>query len=165
MEITTSQYALAAAFMSAVAAGLSAVTAVRNFRLARSIQLDAKADERIVIGRVTHPSLQTQAHADSVLQIPVFNKSKRKTTVSDLTAYDRRNQPIAIEWWSDVIDSLGTPGKPANLAGVTDASTLYLRRKDGERFEYARIMFADSFSLAKNMVVFDSTANFVEGIE
>ena len=164
MEINTSQYALAAALMSAIAAGLSAVTAVRNFRLARSIQLDAKADERIVIGRVSHPSLQTQAHADSVLQVPVFNKSKRKVTVTDLTAYDRRNQPIAIEW-SDAIDSLGNPGAPANLVGITDASTLYLRRKDGERFEYARIMFADSFSTAKNMVVYDSAANFSKGIE
>ncbi len=164
MEINTSQYALAAALMSAIAAGLSAVTAVRNFRLARSIQLDAKADERIVIGRVSHPSLQTQVHADSVLQVPVFNKSKRKVTVTDLTAYDRGNQPIAIKW-SDAIDSLGNPSAPSNLAGITDASTLYLRRKDGGRFEYARIMFADSFSTAKNMVIYDSEANFAKGIE
>jgi hypothetical protein len=164
MECATSYYAVIAAFMSALAAGLSAVTAVRNFQLGRSIQDDARADERIVIGKVAHPSLRTQAHADAVLQIPIFNKSKRKATVSDLTVYDRKNQSVAVTW-SDAIDDLGMPQSPANLAGVTDASTLYVRRNDGEGFDYARIMFADSFSPAKNMVVFDPAAAFVTGGE
>ena len=133
MECTTSQYAVIAAFMSAIAAGLSALTAVRNYKLARSIQLAAKADERIVIGEVAHPSLRTQAHADAVLQIPIFNKSKRKATVTDLTAYDRRSQPVPVTW-SNAIDEMGNPQSPANLVGITDAGTLYVRRNDGERF-------------------------------
>lgn len=162
MECTTSYYAVIAAFMSALAAALSAITAVRNFKLARSIQDDSKVDERIIIGEVAHPSLNTQAHADAVLQIPIFNKSRRKAIVSDLTVYDRRNQSIAVTW-SNAIDDLGMPQSPANLAGVTDACTLYVRRNDGQSFEYARIMFADSFSSAKNMVVFDPAAAFVAG--
>jgi hypothetical protein len=164
MECTTSQYAVLAAFMSAVAAGLSAFTAVRNYKLARAIQLDAKADERIVIGEVAHPSLRTQTHADAVVQIPIFNKSKRKATVTDLTVYDRRSNPIAVTWSSE-INEFGNPQSPANLVGLTDACTLYARRIDGERFEYARIMFADSFSSAKNMVIFDPAVAFAAGRE
>ena len=164
MECTTSQYAVFAAFMSAVSAGLSALTAVRNYKLARSIQMDAKADERIIIGEVAHPSLRTQAHADRVIQIPIFNKSKRKATVTDLTVYDRKSRPIAISW-SSAIDDLGDPQSPANLVGLTDACTLYVRRTDGETFEYARVMFADSFSSAKNMVIFDPAAAFAAGHE
>lgn len=162
MECSSSQYALVAAFMSALAAALSAVTAIRNFKLARSIQQDAKADERVIIGAVAHPSLRTQAHADAVLQVPVFNKSKRKATITDLTAYDRLNQAIAVTW-SEAIDDLGMPQAPANLVGITDSSTLYVRRNDGQGFDYARIMFADSFSSAKNMVVFDPAAEFAAG--
>ena len=164
MEYATSQYAVFAAFMSAVAAGLSAITAVRNYKLARSIQLDAKADERIVIGEVAHPSLRTRAHADAVIQIPIFNKSKRKATVTDLTVYDRASKTVPVTW-SSAIDDLGNPQSPANLVGLTDACTLYARRNDGEAFEYARIMFADSFSTTKNMVIFDPAAAFAAGRE
>lgn len=164
MECTTSQYAVFAAFMSAVAAGLSAVTAVRNYKLARSIQLDAKADERIVIGEVAHPSLRTQTHADAVIQIPIFNKSKRKATITDLTLYDRSSEAIPVTW-SGAIDGFGNPQSPANLVGLTDACTLYVRRNDGKPFDYARIMFADSFSSAKNMVTFDPAAAFAAGRE
>ena len=159
MDFTTSQYALAAAIMSAFAAGLSAVTAVRNFRLARAIQADAKADDRVVVGEVTHPSLQSQANADAVLQIPIFNKSKRKVVITDLTMYDRRSQPIPITW-SNALDHLGNPQSPASLAGISDACTLYARRRDGEKFEYARVMFADSFSASKTLVIFDPAAAF-----
>ncbi|MFZ2650539.1 MAG: hypothetical protein WA210_10600 [Burkholderiaceae bacterium] len=162
MDMSASQYAVIAAFMSALAAGLSAVTAVRNYRLARSIQQDAKADERIVIGIVVHPTLRTQKHADCVLQIPIFNKSKRKATVTDLTVYDHRNQPIPVAW-SGAIDELGTPQAPANLVGVTDSHTLFVRRNDGERFDYARILFADSFSSAKNIVIFDPASEWERG--
>ena len=164
MEYTTSQYAVFAAFMSAVAAGLSAVTAIRNYKLARSIQLDAKADERIVIGEVAHPSLRTQAHADAVVQIPIFNKSKMKATITDLALYDRRSKAIPVTW-SSTIDELGNPQSPANLVGLTDACTLYIRRNDGEPFAYARIIFADSFSPAKNTVIFDPAAKFAAGRE
>lgn len=164
MECTTSQYAVFAAFMSAVAAALSAVTAVRNFKLARSIQFDAKADERIVIGEVARPSLRTQKHADSVIQIPIFNKSKRKVTIADLTVYDRRSDAIEVTW-SSAIDEVGNPQSPVNLVGISDACTLYVRRNDGERFDYARIMFSDSFSSAKHMVTFDPAAAFAAGRE
>jgi hypothetical protein len=164
MDCTTSQYAVVAALMSALAAGLSAVTAVRNFKLARAIQLDAKADERIVIGDVAHPSLRTHAHAVAVLQLPIFNKSKRKATLSDLTAYDQRAQPIPITW-SSAIDELGMPQSPTNLVGITDACTLYVRRNDGNHFDYTRIMFADSFSSAKNVVIFDPLSEFAAGRE
>ena len=162
MECTTAQYAVVAAFLSALAAGLSAITAVRNFKLTRSIQEDAKADERVVVGTVAHPSLRTQAHADAVIQIPVFNKSKRKATITDLTVYDQKSQAIAVTW-SDAIDDLGTPQNSADLCGITDASTLYVRRNDEKPFEYARVMFADSFSSRKNMVVFDPLAEFAAG--
>lgn len=62
-----------------------------------------------------------------------------------------------------MIDNLGMPQAPAGLVGITDSSTLYVRRNDGKDFDYVRIMFADSFSSTKNVVVFDETASFASG--
>lgn len=86
------------ASLSALVAAFSATTAYRGYKLARSIQEDSKSDERIVVGTISHPSLRERSHADCVLQIPLFNKSKRKACVTDLTVYDSKGVPIPVAW-------------------------------------------------------------------
>ena len=109
MELPQTVPVLTASF-SALVAAFSAVTAYRGYKLARSIQGDAKSDDRIVVGRISHPSLRERSYAECVLQIPLFNKSKRKACVTDLTAYDSKGQPIPVAW-SDTIDDLGNVSK------------------------------------------------------
>lgn len=154
--------AVATATFSALTAVFSAGTAFRSYRLAKSIQDDVKSDERIFVGKVTHPSLNVRNHSQCVLQVAIFNKSKRKACVTELTVYDSKGKPIAI-CWSDEIDSLGNVQDPGHLVGITDAKTLYIRRNDGEEFQYARILLAHSFSDSKDVIIFDPTADFVKG--
>lgn len=148
------------AALSALAAVLSAVAAFRSFKLARAMHDEAKSDDRIILGRPSHPALRTREHAQVVIQIPIFNKSKRKAYIDEITVYDRRNQRVEVTW-SDVIDDLGIPHRPADLVGVVDTATIFLRADVLKEFDYARILFAHSFSKVKEVVVFDPAAEFV----
>ena len=53
----------------------------------------------------------------------------------------------------------------ANLVGITDEKTVYVKRNDGEPFQCARIFFAHSFSTAKEIAVFDPAADFARDVE
>lgn len=108
---------------------------------------------RIVVERMSHPSLRERSHAECILQIPLFNKAKRKACVPSLTAYDSKGQPIPVAW-SNTTDDFGNVSKRANLVGITDEKTVYVRRTDGKPFPYARILFVHSFSTAKEIAVF-----------
>lgn len=147
------------AALSSLAAAISAATAYRSYQLARSIQGDAKSDERIVIGKISNPSLASPAHTGCVLQVPLFNKSKRKACITDLTVYDSKGKPIAVSW-SDAIDTVGNVQDPSGLVGLADEKTIYVRRNDGEPFQYVRLLFAHSFSEVKEVAVFDPYADF-----
>ncbi len=149
------------ATLSALAAVFSATTAYRSFQLACSIQEDMKSDERLIIGAVAHPALRERSHAEAVIQIPIFNKSKRKAYIDGLSVYDRASKPIDVTW-SEKIDNLGNPEHPSKLVGVIDSVTLYIRRNDGEELNYARVLFSHSFSENRDMVIFDSSAEFVK---
>ena len=153
---------VATATFSALTAVFAAGTAFRSYRLAKSIQDDAKSDERIFLGKVTHPSLNVREHWQCVLQVPLFNRSKRKACITELRVYDSKGKPIAVRW-SDEIDTLGNVENPGHLVGITDAKTLYIRRNDGAGFQYARILLAHTFSDLKDVVIFDPTADFVKG--
>ena len=152
---------LVASFVALVAA-FSAITAYRGYKLARSIQDDARSDERIVLGRITHPGLRAREHAECVLQVPLFNKSKRKACITDLAVFDEKGESIPSAW-SDAIDDLGNVQNPGNLVGLTDGRTIYVRRNDGEPFRFARLLFSHSFSHAKEVAVFDEYADFAKG--
>lgn len=149
---------VATATFSALTAVFSAGTAFRSYCLAKSIQDDAKSDERIFVGKVTHPGLNRREHSQCVLQVPLFNKSKRKACVTELTVYDSKGKPIVVRR-SDEIDNLGNVQDPGHLIGITDAKTLYIRRNDGEEFQYARILLAHTFSDSKDVVIFDPSAD------
>jgi len=155
---------VAAAAFSALTAVISATTAYRSYRLARSIQDDAKSDERLVVGKVSHPDLHTRGHWQPVIQIPVFKKSKRKAYVDGLAAYDRKNKPIQVTW-SDEIDDLGIPQHPSELVGLVDSATLYVRASVDKEIEYARILISHSFSETKQVIIFDPATEFVRESE
>ena len=162
-NITQATSATVAAF-SALTAVFSAATAFRSYRLAKSIQEDTKSDERLVIGKVSHPDLRTQAHWIAVIQIPVFNKSKRKAYIDGLTVYDRKNAPIEIAW-SDEINELGMPQHPSELVGLVDSATIYVRANFQKEFEYARVLISHSFSETKQVIIFDPSLEFVRAAE
>ena len=159
MAIDPQSMSMFTAALSGLAAAFSAGTAYRSYKLARSIQEDVRSDERIVIGKISNPGLATRAHADCVLRVPLFNKSKRKACVTDLTVYDSNGRPIAVSW-SGAIDHLGNVQDPGNLVGIADEKTIYARRNDGKQFEYARFLFAHSFSQVKEVAIFDPYADF-----
>ena len=152
-SITQATSATIAAF-AALTAVFSAATAFRSYRLAKSIQEDTKSDERLVVGKVSHPDLNTRDHWLPVIQIPVFNKSKRKAYINRLTMYDKRNAPIAVTW-SDEINHLGMPQRPAELVGLVDSATIYARAKTLTEIKYARILISHSFSETKQVIIFD----------
>ena len=157
-------FSVATGALSALIAVFSAATAFRSYLLTKSIQDDAKSDERIFVGKVSQPSLNVRGHSACVLQIPVFNKSKRKACFTDLTVYDSKGQRVTVAW-SDEIDNMGNVQNPGHLVGITDSKTLYIRRNDGEEFEYARVLLAHSFSQTREEIIFDPLADFAEDQE
>jgi hypothetical protein len=125
---------------------ISASTALLSFRMARSLYGDAKSDERLIVGTPTHPQLSHQEDANAVLQLPVFNKSKRKAYINDVRVYGRDGLGIAVTW-SEAIDKHGKPLLATGLVGIVDSATIYVRRDDGLAFEFARIRYGHSFGV------------------
>jgi len=162
VRVDAQSISIATAAFSALTAVFAAATAFRSYLLAKSIQDDSKSDERVFIGKVSHPDLNVREHSDCVLQIPLFNKSKRKACITDLTVYDSKGKSIPVAW-SDEIDNLGNVQNPGHLVGITDAQTVYIRRNDGEEFQYARILLAHSFSQSKQVIIFDPLGDFAKG--
>lgn len=146
--------------LSVLAAVFSGMCAFFSYRLARKIQNELKSDEQIIAGVAIHPSLRESAHSGSVIQCTLFNKSKRKAYVNAVSVYDRRGTKIDVTW-SDDIDEQGNPQKPCQLIGLVDASSLFIRRNDGERVDYARISVAHSFSAIPIEIVFDPAAELL----
>lgn len=152
-ELWESTSALGAAF-SAIAAALSGWCAFLSYRLSRSLHADLKSDERIICGVPFNPDLRERAHADSVIQCILFNKSNRKTYVNSVRAFDEHGSEIAISWAGEV-DQCGNTGPQGALLGITDTSSLFLRRHDGERFNYARIVIRHAFAEQPETIIFD----------
>jgi len=147
--------------LSAIAAICAAAAAVFNFRLAKSIQNDAKADELLVLGEISHPELKTRQHTLSVVQISIFNKSKRKAYISGITFSGQDGKPIEVKW-SDEIDDCGNPVGRSNRIGIVDTVTIYARPIDGRDVDYARIEISHSFPKSPEVIVFDPYAEFVD---
>lgn len=132
-----------------------------SFRLGRAMQEDAKSDERLIVGSIFHPNLRERSHADCLIQLSIFNKSKRKAYIDGVSVYDRKNNPIEVTW-SEEIDDLGNPKRASELIGIIDTVTLYIRRNDGEELDHARVLFSHSFSDTREVVIFDPAAEFVK---
>lgn len=158
-EMLQSTSTLAAA-LAALAAILSGMCAFLSYRLARRIQADLKADERIIAGTPIHPDLREHAHSSCVVQCTLFNKSKRKAYINAVSVYDQRGTKIDVTW-SDSIDQLGNVQNPCQLIGLVDACSLFIRKNDGERLAYARIALSHSFSNTPVQVIFDPVADWV----
>ena len=159
--ITTQATSVATATLAALTAIFSAATAYRSYRLTRAIHEDAKSDERLIVGAISHPELRERSHAEAVIQLPIFNKSKRNAYIDGLSVYDRANKPIEVTW-SQEIDDLGNVKHASELVGLIDAVTLFIRRNNGEELGYARVLFSHSFSETCDVVIFDSSAQFVK---
>lgn len=74
-----------------------------------------------------------------------------------MSAYEQKGAKIDVTW-SDEIDQLGNPQNPCQLVGIVDSSSLFIRRNDGETFDYARLEISHSFSEAPMTVIFDPLA-------
>ena len=139
---------------SVVAAVASMSCAWFSYALSRKLRNEMKSDEKLIVSRLEHPKLQTKDHADCVLTCTLFNKSKRKTYINKVRAYDRRNKPIEITW-SNRIDSLGSPENPRELIGVVDTESLCLRANMGKEIDYCRLEIMHSFSPHPVIAIFD----------
>lgn len=155
--LTIQTTSVVTATLAALSAIFSAATAYRSFRMARNIFEDAKSDERLIVGAISHPELRERIHAQAVIQLPIFNKSKRKAYINGLAVYDRTNKLIEVTWAQE-IDDFGSPKDASGLIGIIDSVTLYIRRNDGQGFGYARILYSHSFSNTRDVVTFDSAA-------
>ncbi len=122
---------LVTAFFAVICAFGSVVCALCSYRLARTIYLEAKSDERIILGPLDHPhSVSILDHQVAVLGCAVFNKSRRKAYIEEVRA-NRNESPVEVIWGSS-IDQNGNIGFPNSLIGITDCESLYVRRRDGE---------------------------------
>lgn len=127
--------------------------------MARTIHDDAKSDEKLIVGVISHPKLRERKHSEAVIQLPIFNKSKRKAYIDGLSVYDASSKQLDVKW-SGEIDDLGNTKHEFELVGIIDTATIYIRRLDGEEIMYARVLFSHSFSNIREVVIFDSLADF-----
>lgn len=151
-EVIQSTSAVAAA-LSTLAAIFSGACAFLSYRLARSIQLELKSDERIIAGTPIHPELQASNHKNCIVQCTLFNKSKRKAYINSVVVLSSDGKPLKVTW-SDQIDDVGNPQNPCELIGIVDSCQLYVRRNDSEWIHEAQIKISHSFSEAPLIVHF-----------
>jgi hypothetical protein len=128
-----------------------------SYNLARKIHYDLKSDEQIIAGMFIHPALGVHAHRRCVIQCTLFNKSKRKAYIHNVSASNRHGAKVDVTW-SDQIDNLGNPQDPCQLIGLVDVSALFIRKNDGQSIDYARVTICHSFSRTPMEAIFDSLA-------
>lgn len=150
--------------ISSLAAVVSVVCVVLSYRLNRRINDQNIADDRLVIGNPYRPELREREHSKSVICLEVFNKSKRKASIESLAVYDRKSKEVDVTW-SGSMSALGTPEDSSGILGIVDSSTIYIRRNDGENFEYARITFKHSFSENRVLFIFEEFADLLRAAE
>lgn len=139
---------------SVMAAVFSSLCAWFSFKLAAKIRNEMKSDEILIVSKLEHPRLANEEHAYCVLTCLLFNKSKRKSYIRKITAYDRRNLPMAITW-SNQIDDHGNPVNPRELIGILDTERLCLRENMGKEIEYCRLEIQHSFSPDPTIAIYD----------
>lgn len=133
-----------AAGLAALAAVLSGICAFLSYLLSRALWQELKSDERILSSEPIHPNLNTREHSLCVLQFTLFNKSKRKAFISSLKVRDNQDQQIEVDW-SDNINEYGNPISPRQIAGIVDATPIFIRRRTGQPINVAVIEIHHSF--------------------
>lgn len=147
---------------SVLAAVFSGWCAYLSYKLSVRLREETKSDETLISSKLIHPGLQTGAHDDAVITCDLFNKSKRKVIVSEVRAFGRKGNPIAITW-SNQIDQCGNPLRPCELIGIVDTEKLFIRANIEEKISFCRLEICHSFSTAPLVAVFDEYAVFSEG--
>jgi len=130
--------------IAAFAAIVAAASAFLSYRLSKSIYQKIKSDEVVIAGPLHHPGLRIQDHDDCVLRCTLFNKSKRKTYISSVKAFDKNRKSIEVTW-SDSMDDLGNIQHATGLLGLEDSLNLVLRRNDGKPFSMTTVRIKHSF--------------------
>lgn len=146
---------------SVLAAIFSGWCAYLSYKLSTKLREEMKSDETLIASKLIHPGLVTRAHDDCVITCSLFNKSKRKVFVSEVRAYDSKNNPIAVTW-SNQIDQCGNPLRSCELIGIVDTENLFVRENMGEGISFCRLEICHSFSTVPLVAVFDEFAAFVE---
>lgn len=148
-----------AAILSTLAAIFSGLCAFLSYKLSSKIRDELKSDENLIVSKIDHPGLGNRDHDKCVLWCTLFNKSKRKTYVKKVNAYDKKDNLIRITW-SNHIDDFGNPLNPCELIGITDTETLFLRQNQGEEIDFCKLEIFNSFSDKPLTVTFDSYAGW-----
>ena len=146
---------------SVMAAVFSGWCAYLSYKLSSRLREEMKSDETLIASKLIHPDLATRAHDDCVITCTLFNKSKRKVFVSEVRAYDGKNNSIAVKW-SHKIDQCGNPLRPCELIGILDSESLFIRAKSGDEIRFCRLEIGHSFSTAPLIAIFDEYSAFVE---
>jgi len=146
---------------SVLAAIFSGWCAYLSYKLSARLREEMKSDETLITSRLIHPGLQVRANDDAVISCDLFNKSKRKVFVSEIRAFDRKNNPIQIIW-SSRIDDYGNLLRPCELIGIVDTENLFIKIDTGNEIEYCRLEIFHSFSTTPLVAIFDEYAAFVE---
>jgi len=139
---------------SIIAAIIAAISAFSSYLLSKKIYDEIKSDEIIIAGELHHIGLTEREHDKSVLRCALFNKSKRKSYINSVKAYERNGNKIDITW-SNTCDELGNIQNPTGLLGIIDSTNLIIRRNDGEGFFYTKVIIKNSFSNDSIEVNFD----------
>ena len=138
---------------SVAAAVFSGICAWLSFKLSIKIRDELKSDEIIIASKLINPGLSTPSHDDCVIFCTLFNKSKRKTFVNKVEAFNTSGKMISITW-SGTITQLGNPIKPCELIGIVDTHELFVRKDDGKEMEDCLLKIHHSFSSSPLNVMF-----------
>ena len=142
------------AVVGSLAAVVSAIYAIRAYRLSQKIHTEMKADEKIIFGQPQEPHLADKDHSNCVIVCRLLNKSRRKAFVNSVRAIDEQGEEVPITW-SSRIDRFGNPRDPLGLIELIDSVDLYVRRKDGEETDYMSLEISHSFQNSPATVVYN----------
>ena len=148
-----------AASLAALAAIFSGICAFLSYRLSSALWNELKSDERLLASEPIHPRLQYQAHSQSVLQLTLFNKSKRKVFLTSIQVKSDKGEPIEVDW-SDSIDNGGNPIAPGQIVGIVDSAQIFIRKRDGQPLNFAHIEVHHSFDDSPTTIEFDKYRDF-----
>jgi len=132
--------------LATISAVIAAGSAFFSHRLSQKIYDGIKSDEVVFASKIQHPELGEHDYAKSVLYFTLLNKSHRKATITSLKSFDHKGNEIDIKW-SDSIDHLGNIQHPAGLLGLKDSIEIFIRRSDGESYNFpTTIILKHSFA-------------------
>ena len=140
--------------IAAFSAIVAAASAFLSYRLSKGIYDAIRSDEVVIAGPLHHPGLPEPTHDDCVLRCTLFNKSRRKTYIRSVEAFEQKGKPVEITW-SGEADNLGNILNSTGLLGLENSVNLMLRRNDGKSFDETVVRIKHSFSSDILEILFD----------